>query len=182
MTLSSRAARLAEDGGSGCLVVDGGFDLTDGVGLAQVAPRGQALTIAVVQAAQQTREDDRAAAVLLWWEAAGEEICRLLALGPGQAQVVAGLGADAPDQQSHDDDEAEPDRDHHDRAVGARPTKPVQDTGHAGNLSPDPDQRTLKVQGTRASNHCFVMAVNLPGCRVRDEPADGSRQYGRLRR
>jgi hypothetical protein len=37
-------------------------------------------------------EDDRAAAVLLWWEAAGQQVGRLLALGPGQAQVVARLG------------------------------------------------------------------------------------------
>jgi hypothetical protein len=37
---------------------------------------------------------------------------------------------------------AEPDRDNHDREVGAQTTEPVQDTGHGDNLSPDPDQRT----------------------------------------
>ena len=87
-------------------------------------------------------EDDWAAAVLLRWEAGGEQVRGLLALGAGQAQVVARLGADAPDHQLDDDDEAEPDRDDHDRAVDAQTTKPVQDTGHADNLSPDPDQTT----------------------------------------
>jgi hypothetical protein len=57
----------------------------------------------------------------------------LLALGPGQAQVVARLGPDAQDRQLDDDDEAEPDRHDHDRAVGAQTTKPVQDTGHGHN-------------------------------------------------
>jgi hypothetical protein len=67
-------------------------------------------------------EDDRAAAVLLRREAIGQQVGRLLALGPGQAQVVAGLGADAPDHQLDDDDQTEPDRDDHERALGAQTT------------------------------------------------------------
>jgi hypothetical protein len=66
-------------------------------------------------------EDDRAAAVLLRREAVGHQVGRLLALGPGQAQVVAGLGADAPDHQL-DDDQTEPDRDDQQRALGAQTT------------------------------------------------------------
>jgi hypothetical protein len=64
-------------------------------------------------------EDDRAAAVLLRREAIGQQVGRLLTLGPGQAQVVAGLGADAPGHQLDDDDQAEPDRDDQERALGA---------------------------------------------------------------
>jgi hypothetical protein len=52
-------------------------------------------------------------------EAIGQQVGRLLTLGPGQAQVVAGLGADAPDHQLDDDDQAEPDRDDQERALGA---------------------------------------------------------------
>ncbi|HSO51167.1 MAG TPA: hypothetical protein VL330_00110 [Actinomycetes bacterium] len=128
-------------------------------------------------------EDDRAAAVLLRWEAIGQQVGRLLALGPGQAQVVAGLGADAPDHQLDDDDQAEPDRDDHERALGAQMTEPVQDTGHADNLSPDADQRTRRRStAPEQAKHSSVTAVNVPGCRVRGDPAECSRQYGRLRR
>jgi hypothetical protein len=106
-------------------------------------------------------EDDRAAAVLLGREAAGQQIRRPLALGPGQAQVVARLGADAPDQQSHHHDEADPDRHDHGRPVGAETTEPVQDTGHADTLSPDPGpEDTLGARAPRRAKHRFVGAVN----------------------
>jgi hypothetical protein len=97
-------------------------------------------------------EDDRAAAVLLWWEAAGEQVRRLLALGPGQAEVVACLGPDAHDRQLDDDDEAEPDRDDHDRVVGAETTKPVEDTGHAHTFPPTRTSGYGRGPGTRASH------------------------------
>jgi hypothetical protein len=63
--------------------------------------------------------DERAAAVLLRGEAAGQQVGRLLALGPGQAQVVAGRGADAPPQQVDGDGQEEPDRDDDDGAPDA---------------------------------------------------------------
>jgi hypothetical protein len=64
-------------------------------------------------------EDERAAPVLLRREAAGQQVGRLLALGPGEAQVVAGLGADAPHQHMDGDGQAEPDRDDDDGAIDA---------------------------------------------------------------
>ena len=48
---------------------------------------------------------------------------------------------------------AEPDRDNHDRAVGAQTTEPVQDTGHADNLSPRPGpEDTLRSGHQRKRN------------------------------
>jgi hypothetical protein len=95
-------------------------------------------------------------------EAAGQQVRGLLALGPGQAQVVARHGADVPDRQLDEHDKAEPDHDDHDRVVGAQTTKPVQDAGHVDNLSPDPEPAdTLEVRGSRQANHRFIVAVNL---------------------
>jgi hypothetical protein len=112
-------------------------------------------------------EDDRAAAVLLRREAAGEEICRLLALGPGQAQVVARLGADVPDRQLDEHDKAEPDHDDGDRVVGAQTTEPVQDAGHVDNLSPDPDQRTRSRSGGKTSESSFHLGRQSGRVRLR---------------
>jgi hypothetical protein len=53
-----------------------------------------------------------------------------------------GKAMSSPDHQPDEDDHAEPDRSNDDRAVGPQTTEPVQDTGQADNLSPDPDQRT----------------------------------------
>jgi hypothetical protein len=111
-------------------------------------------------------EDDRAAAVLLGREAAGQQVGRRLALGAGQAQVVAGLGADAPDDQPDEHDQAEPDRHDHDRAVGAQITKPVQDTGHCDDPFPRPDQRGRGVRASRQAKHRFVVGVNGGAVRV----------------
>ena len=48
----------------------------------------------------------------------------------------------SPGHQPDEDDPAEPDRANRPVVVGAQTTEPVQDTGQADNLSPDPDQRT----------------------------------------
>ena len=85
---------------------------------------------------------------------------------PNCLMVGSPLRMKLPDHQLDADDEAEPDRDDDERAVGAETTEPVQDAGHADNLSPRPGPEDTRSPGSRTGETSLPGGVNMAGTQL----------------